>query len=60
MPDKLDDPLHWKNSRRIFVNSMSDFFHEGVSDEYIIRVANVMMSELAHIPNTHKACRADA
>ena len=48
VPEKIDDPLHWKNSRRIFVNSMSDFFHEGVSDEYIIRVANVMMEANWH------------
>jgi len=48
VPDKLDDPLHWKKPRRIFVNSMSDFFHEGVSDEYIIRVANVMMEANWH------------
>ena len=43
VPERLDEPLHWKKSRRIFVNSMSDFFHEGVSDEYIIRVAKVML-----------------
>jgi protein gp37 len=48
VPEKLDDPLHWKKSRRIFVNSMSDFFHESVSDEYIIRVANVMMEANWH------------
>lgn len=48
VPDKLDDPLHWKKSRRIFVNSMSDLFHEGVSDEYIIRVAHVMVEANWH------------
>lgn len=29
----LLDPLKWKDSRRIFVNSMSDLFHENVTDE---------------------------
>jgi protein gp37 len=47
-PRKLDEPLHWKKPRKIFVNSMSDFFHEGVSDDYIIRVANVMMEANWH------------
>jgi len=28
--DRLDLPLHWKKPRRIFVNSMSDLFHEDV------------------------------
>jgi len=34
-PDKLTDPLKWKKPRRIFVNSMSDLFHEGVQDWFI-------------------------
>jgi protein gp37 len=29
----LLDPLRWKNPRKIFVNSMSDLFHENVTDE---------------------------
>jgi protein gp37 len=41
-PDKLDQPLRWRRSRRIFVNSMSDLFHDAVSDEYIARVWGVM------------------
>jgi protein gp37 len=28
--EKLQEPLHWKAPRRVFVNSMSDMFHEGV------------------------------
>ena len=31
-PERLDQPLHWKRPRRIFVNSMSDLFHEAVPD----------------------------
>jgi protein gp37 len=42
VPDKLDQPLKWKTSRQIFVNSMSDLFHDGVSDEYIRAVADIM------------------
>jgi protein gp37 len=43
VPEKLLEPLRWKKSRKIFVNSMSDLFHPGVPDEYIVRVAQVMM-----------------
>lgn len=38
----LDQPLHWKKPRRIFVNSMSDLFHEGLSDDQIDSVFLVM------------------
>jgi protein gp37 len=43
VPEKLEDPLKWKRSRMIFVNSMSDLFHPEVPDEYIIRVAESML-----------------
>lgn len=48
VPEKLSDPLRWKNPRMIFVNSMSDLFHEGVPDEYIETVARVMVSANWH------------
>lgn len=38
----LAQPLHWKRPRRIFVNSMSDLFHESVPDEWIDRIFAVM------------------
>ncbi len=42
-PDSiLLKPLSWKAPRRIFVNSMSDLFHEDVPDEWIDRVFAVM------------------
>lgn len=41
-PDKLDQPLRWKRPRRVFVNSMSDLFHDQVPDEYIARVFAIM------------------
>ena len=34
-PDQLSLPLRWRQPRRIFVNSMSDLFHEEVPDDYI-------------------------
>ena len=42
VPDKLYEPLSWKRPRRIFVNSMSDLFHEGVPADYIAQVFAVM------------------
>lgn len=42
VPEKLDEPLRIKKPQRIFVNSMSDLFHEGVPVEYIQRVFEVM------------------
>jgi protein gp37 len=44
VPGKLEEPLRWSKPRMIFVNSMSDLFHEDVSDDYILSVANVMQS----------------
>lgn len=42
-PDaKLLEPLRWKKPRRVFVNSMSDLFHESVPDEWIDRIFAIM------------------
>jgi protein gp37 len=41
-PKMLELPLHWKTPKRIFVNSMSDLFHDKVPTEYIKRVFDVM------------------
>ena len=46
VPEKLEQPIEWKRSRRIFVNSMSDLFQAGVPAAYIARVGRVM--ERAH------------
>ena len=40
--EKLAEPLRWRTPKMIFVNSMSDLFHEQVPDEYIVNVARVM------------------
>jgi protein gp37 len=37
-PDRLDKPLHWRKPRTVFVNSMSDLFHDAVPDEFLIEV----------------------
>jgi protein gp37 len=42
VPTKVEEPLHWKRPQRIFVNSMSDLFHDQVPLEYIQRVFGVM------------------
>lgn len=39
---KLREPLSWRKPRRVFVNSMSDLFHEALPDEAIDRVFAVM------------------
>ena len=40
--DRLDKPLRWTKPRMIFVNSMSDLFHEDVPDSFIDQVFAVM------------------
>jgi protein gp37 len=42
IPGKLAEPLKWQAPKMIFVNSMSDLFHQDVSDEYIEQTARVM------------------
>jgi protein gp37 len=42
IPEKLLEPLRWPHARMIFVNSMSDLFHEDVPEDYIADVARVM------------------
>jgi protein gp37 len=42
VPDKLAEPLKWAVPKTVFVNSMSDLFHEGVPDSYIESVVRVM------------------
>jgi protein gp37 len=47
--DRLEQPLRWKRARKIFVNSMSDLFHEDVPDEFIDRVFAAMALAPQHI-----------
>jgi protein gp37 len=48
VPDKLAEPLRWRNPKMIFVNSMSDLFHENVPEEYVVAVAKVMVEAKWH------------
>lgn len=50
--EHLDDPLRWTKPRMIFVNSMSDLFHERVSDAMLLHIFTVMA-------NTHIAVRGE-
>ena len=46
--DRLDRPMRWKRSRRIFVCSMGDLFHKDVRPEHIDRVFEVMTRDAPH------------
>jgi protein gp37 len=41
-PTRLAQPLRWRKPRKVFVNSMSDLFHEDVPDSFIYQVLAVM------------------
>jgi protein gp37 len=49
VPEKILEPLLWKNPKKIFVNSMSDLFHESVPDSFILQVARVMREANWHV-----------
>jgi protein gp37 len=42
VPEKLSEPTRWKRPRRIFVNSMSDLFQDGVATDFIRLVFETM------------------
>lgn len=48
LPERLQQPLKWAQPRRVFVNSMSDLFHEGVPDEFLDQVFGTMALATAH------------
>jgi protein gp37 len=47
-PERLSQPLSWTRPRVVFVNSMSDLFHEGIPLEYIAEVFGVMTASPQH------------
>jgi protein gp37 len=47
--EHLEDPLHWTKPRMIFVNSMSDLFHEALSEEDTLKVIDVMIRSLRKV-----------
>ena len=46
--EKLGDPIRWTKPKKIFVNSMSDLFHENISDDYIEKICRVMLAANWH------------
>lgn len=46
--DRLDQPLRWRKPRRVFVNSMSDLFHEDVPSIFVDRVFAIMALSPKH------------
>ena len=48
-PERLDQPLRWGRPRMVFVNSMSDLFHELVPDAFVTRVFAVMAVAHQHV-----------
>ena len=49
VPAHMNDPIKWhRKPRRIFVNSMSDLFHEAVSDDIILKIFDVMQRAPNH------------
>ena len=47
-PDKVNDPLRWRKPRKVFVNSMSDLFHDKVPDEWLADIFAVMATAQRH------------
>ena len=47
--ERLSQPLSWKRSRMIFVNSMSDLFHKDVPTEFIDKVFDTMEAAERHV-----------
>lgn len=47
-PDRLDAPLYWKKPRRVFVNSISDLFHDDIPEDFIKEVFTVMAIAKQH------------
>jgi protein gp37 len=48
VPEHMADPLRWKRPRRVFVNSMSDLFHEKLTDGEIDSIFRVMLNAPRH------------
>src|SRR4051812_10634795 len=48
-PNRLRDPLTWREPRRVFVNSMGDLFHSDVPSAFVRTVFEVMLSADSHV-----------
>ncbi|MDC0764278.1 phage Gp37/Gp68 family protein [Brevibacillus sp. AG] len=49
LPQRLEKPLKWKKPRKIFVNSMSDLFHDDIPGWFIKQIFDVMMKADWHV-----------
>ena len=47
-PHRLDQPLRWRRPRVIFVNSMSDVFHEDIPEDFLREIFDVMVATPHH------------
>lgn len=47
-PERLDQPFRWRRPRLVFVNSMSDLFHELIPTHFILQVFEVMRACSEH------------
>jgi protein gp37 len=47
-PERLEVPLRWRKPKTIFVNSMSDVFHEAIPDEYVAQIFGTMRAAHWH------------
>ena len=47
-PERLDVPLRWRKPKTIFVNSMSDVFHEAIPDDYVAQIFETMRAAHWH------------
>lgn len=48
LPERLEEPLHWKKPRRIFVCDMGDLFHEDVLDSTLVQIFATMLATPRH------------
>ena len=54
-PESLDEPYRWRQSRVVFVNSMSDLFHARVPVSFIRDIFDVCRDTPQHTYNFHQA-----
>ncbi len=47
-PERLDQPLHWRKPRTVFVAPMGDLFHEAVDSGFLLRVITIMANSPRH------------
>ncbi|MFO7789750.1 MAG: phage Gp37/Gp68 family protein [Bacteroidales bacterium] len=48
-PEALNEPYRWKKPRMVFVNSMSDLFHEDVPRNFVLKIFDVMRDNPQHV-----------